>query len=200
MMAAAVGVEYDVVIDASRDLIAGSELELIATCGAFDTLQFVAAEGGKSSRPHRMSGLSVMIELTAGTTASIREEQFAAPGAHTESALRLQIIDSDRSSRMRMSGGAGVVSMVTVLPQTAWVESELSPTGIEASSSGVRMPMHAASEAKDTRRLDRKWVVEVNIGWPCGRRADIITYPRGCQREESMVVASEQGETNPPQP
>src|SRR5450759_6019671 len=106
-MAAAVGVEYDVVIDASSDLIADAELELIPTCGALDTLQFVAAEVGNSSRPQLMSGLSVMIEFTAGTTASIREEQFAVPGAHTESALRLQIIDSDLSSRMRISGGAG---------------------------------------------------------------------------------------------
>ena len=103
-----------------------------------------------------MSGLSATMASTAGTTAAAREEQFTAPAAQFESEVRLQIIESDLSSRMRMSACAGEVSMLSVLPQAATVELAPSRIGLAASSSGVRMPMHPESKAKVPRRLHRK--------------------------------------------
>ena len=128
----------------------------------------LASESGKSARPQSIFGLSVTIEPTADTTAAERVEQFVV--AQFASAVRLQFIDADLSSKMRMSGCVGVVSMVIVFPQATSIASELSR--IAPSSSGVRKPMHAPSASNGTRTLSLGSVVANNI-W------DIVAHPRG---------------------
>ena len=82
MIIDAVGVVNEVVKAASCDLIADVELALIQL----------------------IFGLSATIASMAEITAVERAVQFVALVAHLEFAVRLQFIESDLSSKMRMSG------------------------------------------------------------------------------------------------